>query len=58
MLAKQLADRAVKGADPQDVEEPVQHFDSTNAELENLSYTIGKTYKMVDTGTYVNVKEV
>lgn len=42
MLAKQLADRAVKGADPQDVEEPVQHFNSTNAELENLSYTIGK----------------
>ncbi|MBR1432279.1 hypothetical protein [Ruminococcus sp.] len=41
-LAEHLADKTVTGVDPQDIEEQPLRFDSPNAELENIRYTIGK----------------
>lgn len=36
--ARQIMLRAVNGPDPQDVEEPAEHFMTSNAELANVSY--------------------
>ncbi|MBQ4362855.1 MAG: hypothetical protein II782_02505, partial [Oscillospiraceae bacterium] len=41
-LAEHLADKSVTGVDPQDVEEVPMRFDSVNAELENIRYTVAK----------------
>ncbi|MBO6308718.1 MAG: hypothetical protein J6N70_07800 [Oribacterium sp.] len=39
-LAEHLADKCVTGIDPQDIEELPYHFDSSNSELENVTYTM------------------
>ncbi len=41
-LAEHLADKTVTGIDPQDIEELPQRFESNNAELENVRFTISK----------------
>ncbi|MCR5807079.1 MAG: hypothetical protein K6G68_08625 [Oscillospiraceae bacterium] len=54
-LAEHLADKSVTGVDPQDVEEVPMRFDSVNAELENIRYTVTKdnTFLIHDDGDNV-----
>ncbi len=54
-LAEHLADKSVTGVDPQDVEEVPMRFDSVNAELENIRYTVAKdnTFLIHDDGDNV-----
>ena len=67
ILAEHLADKAVTGVDPQDIEEKPLHFDSFNSELENITYTVGQDntilihdagenvrYMCIDKGAAVN----
>ncbi|MBR6983467.1 MAG: hypothetical protein IKH75_08050 [Ruminococcus sp.] len=60
-LAQRLADRAIKGADPQDVEEPpIQYFNSNNSELEELAYITNDdtTIMIHDTGDDVKYMSI